>query len=214
MLSGIYTITCDNKIYLGKTKDLEFRKSQHFRALRRNKHPNHHLQCAFNKYGESSFSFEILEIYPIKYLSSMEHYWANLLNVHDKKYGYNIRPTHPEDLFLLSNETKIKIGISNKGKKKNGSKWAKEKRQNLIDNPRSWSLEERMKLSISRKNSLKAKEAINKLRKSIKVTIDNIEYNYDSVTEFCRKMNFRRSSIQRCLKNKNAYLKKYFITYN
>lgn len=53
--------TINNKNYIGITVNYEERWQQHKRALRKNKHVNLKLQHAWNKYGEQSFIFEILE---------------------------------------------------------------------------------------------------------------------------------------------------------
>lgn len=126
MLSGIYTITNieNNKLYIGKTKNFYTRWSSHISNLRKNKHTSRHLQKAWNKYGENSFIFEILEECEEEFLYSLEHYWCNLLNVHDEKYGYNIERTHPYKKSYgpmlgrnFTDEHKAKIGNANRGKK-------------------------------------------------------------------------------------------------
>lgn len=106
MKHGIYTITNtkNSKIYLGCTTDFYKRNHQHFRELRLGTHKNQHLQSAFNKYGEGVFVFEILLTCPKEQLTSEEHYWANLLKVHDKRYGYNHRPTHPYGMIIKTPE--------------------------------------------------------------------------------------------------------------
>ena len=50
----IYKITnqINNKCYIGQTKDYKQRFADHRRKLRKNKHENQHLQCAWNKYKE------------------------------------------------------------------------------------------------------------------------------------------------------------------
>ena len=61
---GVYKITntVDGKVYVGSTTiDFGWRWSNHKSALRKNKHCNIHLQRAWNKYGESAFTFEVLE---------------------------------------------------------------------------------------------------------------------------------------------------------
>jgi group I intron endonuclease len=126
MLSGIYTITntTNNKIYVGKTKNFYFRWASHISGLRKNKHSNKHLQNAWNKYGEECFKFEILENCEENFLYGLEHYWCNILNVHDEKYGYNIERTHPYKKSYgpmlgrtFTAEHKLKIGNSNRGRK-------------------------------------------------------------------------------------------------
>lgn len=51
----------NQNLYIGITTNPQVRKNRHFNYLRLNKHPNLHLQSAFNKYGEENFFFEILE---------------------------------------------------------------------------------------------------------------------------------------------------------
>lgn len=70
-----------NKIYVGQTKrSLRERKNQHFSELRNQNHYNTQLQEDYNKYGESSFSFEILENnIDEEYLIEKETYWIQLL---------------------------------------------------------------------------------------------------------------------------------------
>jgi group I intron endonuclease len=110
MKSGIYTITniINNKVYLGYTRNFYYRKNDHFKLLKRGTHDNCKLQNSFNKYGIENFTFEILEECEEKFLSSQEHYWANLLNVHNDKYGYNILPTNPDSSPMRHSPESIK----------------------------------------------------------------------------------------------------------
>lgn len=92
MKTGVYTITnlVNGKIYVGSTKQsFKERWACHLCLLKGNKHINTHLQSSWNKYGESNFKFEILEKYPIELCLSMEQYWINMLNVCNRKFGYN-----------------------------------------------------------------------------------------------------------------------------
>jgi len=109
--SGIYTITnlVNGKMYVGYTKNLRIRKSDHFTQLRNNNHGNIHLQKSYDKHGFNAFIFEILEECEEQFLCSQEHYWCNMLNVHDDRYGYNIKLTHPECKCLHSRNAKLKI---------------------------------------------------------------------------------------------------------
>lgn len=60
---GIYKILnlINGKFYIGSSNNLIKRWRDHLYRLRNNKHMNKHLQNAYNKYGESSFAFVILE---------------------------------------------------------------------------------------------------------------------------------------------------------
>lgn len=125
MNSGIYTITClvNNKIYLGYTKDFEEREDQHFIRLRLGKHINIHLQRAFNFYKEENFIFEVFDEQPEHLLIAMEHYWGNILNVHDDRFGYNIKPMHPYNTNVITKEMRLKGDLKRKGQKRTDQVW-------------------------------------------------------------------------------------------
>lgn len=119
MKSGIYTITnqINGKIYIGCATDLYRRRYDHFESLRRGIHKNEVLQQAYNKYGEENLIYEVLVRCPKEFLASEEHYWANLLNVHHRDFGYNRRPTHPYGKVVNTEEMKQKMRLSHIGKK-------------------------------------------------------------------------------------------------
>lgn len=60
---GIYGIISEShgRIYIGSSDDILRRKKQHISALRRNKHHCKYLQNSWNKYGEDSFKFIVIE---------------------------------------------------------------------------------------------------------------------------------------------------------
>ena len=62
-MKGIYKIVClgNNKIYIGKSVDIESRFKKHLSDLRLNKHHSIYLQNSYNKYGENSLVFDIVE---------------------------------------------------------------------------------------------------------------------------------------------------------
>lgn len=87
-LSGIYVIrnTTNNKIYVGSAVNLQNRFWIHFSRLRANNHVNRHLQASFNKNGENSFTFNLLEIVEDKdKLINREQHYIDTLQPH-----YNI----------------------------------------------------------------------------------------------------------------------------
>ena len=81
MISGIYYIKNiqNNKIYIGSSIDIEHRISDHFRALKANKHDNIYLQNSYNKYGKNNFCYGIIEIVEDKdNLLDREQYYINI----------------------------------------------------------------------------------------------------------------------------------------
>lgn len=61
---GVYIIYCkaDEKCYIGSSLFVYARLSGHRIQLKKKKHPNPHMQSAFNKYGLETFSFLVLEL--------------------------------------------------------------------------------------------------------------------------------------------------------
>jgi group I intron endonuclease len=120
MNNGIYTITnkVTNKIYIGRAIDFYNRESTHFSLLKYNKHTNLYLQEDFNHYGEENFIFEILEECNENFMASQENYWCNMLNTHDRKYGYNIAPTSPDKEIRRNKESIERARLKQIGQKR------------------------------------------------------------------------------------------------
>lgn len=93
-LSGIYIIrnSVNGKVYIGSSKDIYTRWSQHKHDLKRNIHHNAILQRAWNKYGEDSFVFEIQELVEPAYLLDREQYWYDYHRSSSGEHGYNLSP--------------------------------------------------------------------------------------------------------------------------
>lgn len=135
--SGVYKITClaNGKVYVGSSSNLRQRWNEHRSHLTRKIHKNAHLQNAWDKYGEQSFSFEVIETVPLLTLLEREQYWLDNLKSFDKAIGFNIAvnaanpalglkltPERIEEIRLASTgrthsaETKAKISAINKGR--------------------------------------------------------------------------------------------------
>ena len=88
-MMGIYQIKNINneKIYIGSSKNIAKRRSEHIEALHYNAHTNYKLQYDFNKYGIHNFSFTILEfVKNVKLLLDREQEWLDGMNI-DKNYN-------------------------------------------------------------------------------------------------------------------------------
>lgn len=101
---GVYILTnnVNGKQYVGSSSNLYERLQNHFYHLKRNTHINSHLQHAYNKYGEKSFTYEIIEYCKLDNQFEREQYYIDLLNP-----KYNIIPSASHS--YISEETKQKI---------------------------------------------------------------------------------------------------------
>ena len=117
---GVYKITnkINGKIYIGSTFSnggFEKRWYTHKNLLKRNKHYNKILQNSWNKYGEDSFEFEIIEIVLTKEdILIKEQYYLDLFKSYEN--GYNACRIVNSTLGIkLSDETKTKMSNSKFG---------------------------------------------------------------------------------------------------
>lgn len=94
--------------------------------LKKGKHPCAPLQNAFDKYGDNSFEFSIIEIVsdPDNILIR-EKFWIDCLNACDRTTGFNVNPD-PEQSASLCKEVKEKISTTLKEKYPDGVPYLKE----------------------------------------------------------------------------------------
>ncbi len=123
---GIYKIfnTITKKLYIGSSENIKQRWQKHKALLRYNKHDNYYLQNAWNKYGEDSFEFSIIEECSLSDLLNKEQYYLDTL-LFSKTFledggklfyslGYNLNPICNRPFF--TNETRNKISETLKSK--------------------------------------------------------------------------------------------------
>ncbi len=111
-VGGIYAIRniTNNKRYVGSTNDFRNRWRQHSQDLRKGEHNNIKLQRAWNKYGETNFVFETLEICSSENDQEMlekEYFWSNKFDV--IKSGYNLETIDKAGRPVFTSKTKRKI---------------------------------------------------------------------------------------------------------
>ena len=114
--SGIYCIENleNGKKYIGQTVNLERRERKHFSSLKGNYHPNIHLQCAYNKYGEENFKFKILLCCKPSELTKYEQIFVDY---YTSETLYNICTECVDSSLgtIHSKETKEKLSKANSG---------------------------------------------------------------------------------------------------
>lgn len=173
-ISGIYQILnlVNGKRYIGQSINIKHRFGNHKSSLNIGNHKNKYLQSSWNKYGEASFIFEIIELIGTEELNTREIHWIEFYNSAKREYGYN--GNGGGDSFKMSESTKKKISLAMKGKK-NGSKnigrrHSEETIEKLIKTKREnkyiYTEEDKLKMRIAAKG-----------RKSNRATIDEGKVN-------------------------------------
>ena len=90
---GVYQIRniITGKIYIGSSVDIDTRWAEHKRDLRVGKHRNKRLQNSYNKHGETSFVYEVLELTNKDNLYDREQYWIDATSAWKRGVGDNIQ---------------------------------------------------------------------------------------------------------------------------
>lgn len=110
----------NGKCYVGGAygkRGFEGRRKGHLNGLRKGKHPNRHLQGAWNLYGEDSFEFQILErcCADKECIKNVEQTWIDKLKAADSEYGYNLAPLAKSNLGVKYNaESCARIAVNSK----------------------------------------------------------------------------------------------------
>lgn len=117
--SGIYYIKnlINDMIYVGQTcQPFKKRYWLHCWNLRKNQHSNTNLQEEYNKFGEKSFEFGVLEIVKDNnLLDAKEQEYISFYKKQNKSYNISNGGGVRRD-FTVSEDTKKKIGKKNKEK--------------------------------------------------------------------------------------------------
>ena len=93
-VSGVYAIThpTSGRAYVGSSKDILARFGEHQRSLRRGAHHSSYLQKAWDKYGNESFHFGVLEYCSEAECIDREQYWIDQIQSSNKQFGFNLSP--------------------------------------------------------------------------------------------------------------------------
>lgn len=120
-VSGVYAIICikNDKRYIGSSFRVRIRCCTHRNMLRKGTHHNKHLQSAWNKYGESSFQFVLIESAPRENLLEREQWWIEYYQVCNDTFGFNLstKAGAPMAGLLHSAESKARMAQSQTGRR-------------------------------------------------------------------------------------------------
>lgn len=118
---GVYKLlnVKTGKFYIGSSVNIEKRWSTHIAELNANCHNNKYLQNAWNKYGQESFEFIVVEeVDDILKLREREDYYLQSTNCTNHRVGYNLLNTSNIGLGVrASDEVRHKISDACKGEK-------------------------------------------------------------------------------------------------
>ncbi len=112
IISGVYVITnsVNGKSYVGSaSRGFAKRWYRHLLDLKRNAHDNYHLQCSWNKHGESAFTFSVLEVCAPEDCIAREQHYIDTMRVTRKEFGYNICPTAGSRLGTKLSQDQIEV---------------------------------------------------------------------------------------------------------
>lgn len=188
---GIYCITntTNNKVYVGSTVNLHRRCVAHLRLLRANKHHSPKLQAAWNKYGELNFTFKVLVECEKENLILLEQSFMDKFD--SATNGYNvcmIAGCNPAKLSNIphlsrkhSEETKAKMSLASKGKKKKPLTEEHKEKLRRSQLGRRFTQEEKLAVSIGRKGIPMSEET------KIKISNSRREIKLSNIDKYRRK---------------------------
>lgn len=132
-MTGIYCIENqkNGKKYVGQAVNIEKRWRQHRNKLINGTHYNEHLQRAWDQYGESNFSFYVLEICDEQSLDAREIHYIETLGSFESGYNMTLGgegtrgclhteeyKKHMHDISVgkkYSEDTLLKMSLAKKG---------------------------------------------------------------------------------------------------
>lgn len=217
---GIYKITSPtNRIYIGQSTNIETRKSKYKGNYQKKQHK---IYNSIKRYGWKNHKFDIIEECSIEQLDERETFWKKYyLEQHNNNWSKMLfcelydRGGGPK-----SEETKRKIGESNKGKTK-GRPQSKEhtlklgeSRKGRKEKPESTYL--RVQKLLGRKQTQEEKD---KRAKVISKPINqydlegNFIRDWDSITEASNNLGIKIRSISACLREKQNQTKNFQFKY-
>lgn len=151
IISGIYCIenTINHKKYIGQSVNVYDRWRRHKAELKKNMHDNDYLQKSWNKYGEKSFKFMILEECSIDNLDEKEVYYIDLYNTLNRDYGYNLKTGGQLGGAIVSDYVRDKMSKAVKESYQNNKDLSEERREMAL---KQWANPE-IKAKISGENN-------------------------------------------------------------
>jgi|APGre2960657373_1045057.scaffolds.fasta_scaffold46496_1 group I intron endonuclease len=115
---GVYRIknTVNGKLYIGSSVNCKRRIVQHKNALRNGRHHSRYLQREWNKSGEDTFAFDIIETCASEHVRAVEQVFIEYFESANAQHGYNMCPVAGSCRGTkASDETRRKMSQSARG---------------------------------------------------------------------------------------------------
>ena len=128
---GIYMIknVVNGKFYIGSSKDINKRWIIHKSRLKTNKHDNIILQRSYNKHGEDSFIYSIIEETELDNLLIREQYYLDLYKNDNLCYNIGLKSSGGDNLSNHPNREEIIEIIRTSSIEKHNSRSVEEKQK-------------------------------------------------------------------------------------
>lgn len=225
---GIYKIinVVNNKFYIGSAVNFSRRKARHFSELRHNKHNNRWLQASWNKHGESSFVFAVVEEVQDKaLLLEVENRW---LKEHvGKDYCYNIGVDATAPMLGMSGEASPTWGYKHTSEaiavitsastgRKHTPEDIEKIRQHFLGKPKSAAVRAKISATLSGQGNFwygkKRPDHGSKVSKPIKaVKPDGTTVTYESILALRLDLGIKPPTVNRALKSGKVLTRGPFI---
>lgn len=205
----LYSITSlrNKKVYVGVTANYRHRVVTHLGYLRRNKHKNKHLQFVFNKNGESSLVFDIIDTY-----SNREDCYRAEKFLTDCVLRMDDRICMNGVSGGLDITDKARAAYHEKIKSDPSQMEALRQRSSKINKGRKWSEEYKGKMSLALKGRVFSEQHKDRIRKAhiggkangAKKVIDiSTGHVFDCIKDAAKHLNIKYCTLQSYLSGKN-----------
>tara|TARA_R110000822_G_scaffold29595_1_gene86853 strand:- start:42 stop:776 length:735 start_codon:yes stop_codon:yes gene_type:complete len=221
MARGIYKIfnIKNNKFYIGSAVDFTKRKRMHVWKLRKGTHANKHLQSAWNKYGEESFIFVLVQhVAETVNLLEEENQWLkksfgtpNCYNIAESATAFGLGKTGEKNsmygkTFAHTSEAIAKIAAASSGRKQD-AETIQRKTAHLIGKPKTAAVRAKISATLSGEGNFwygkeRSEDFKSKIRKAVVVTdAAGVETIYPSVQAVREALQLKPPTVNRALKS-------------